>query len=118
MKLYSNTALIRSAVVCDDDQIRSSLVFLNAWPGGGIAERKFLGKRSLSAGYRGASAAARLPINIIPLCMAATQVWLMAMTPKTATHAAAHRHVHAADLSIICYNFAALCIILHCTKSF
>src|SRR5437667_5180619 len=23
------------------------------------------------------------PINIIPLCMAATQVWLMAMTPKT-----------------------------------
>src|SRR5213076_3148814 len=24
-----------------------------------------------------------IPINIIPLCMAATQIWLMAMTPKT-----------------------------------
>ena len=23
------------------------------------------------------------PVNIIPLCMAATQIWLMAMTPKT-----------------------------------
>src|SRR5207245_9748236 len=24
-----------------------------------------------------------IPINIIPLCMAASQIWLMAMTPKT-----------------------------------
>ena len=23
------------------------------------------------------------PINILPLCMAATQIWLMHMTPKT-----------------------------------
>ena len=49
-----------------------------------------------------------LPINIIPLCMAATQIWLMAMTPKTGD--ATQRRVMMFTPLIflfICYNFAA-----------
>jgi len=56
----------------------------NAGAGGGIA------KREVSLGYKifQPDTVAHLPvldwpINIIPLCMAATQVWLMTMTPKT-----------------------------------
>ncbi len=48
------------------------------------------------------------PINIIPLCMAATQIWLMAMTPKTGD--ATQRRVMMFTPLIflfICYNFAA-----------
>src|SRR5881396_2740009 len=48
------------------------------------------------------------PINIIPLCMAATQIWLMAMTPKTGD--ATQRRVMMFMPLIflfICYNFAA-----------
>jgi YidC/Oxa1 family membrane protein insertase len=48
------------------------------------------------------------PVNIIPLCMAATQVWLMAMTPKTGD--ATQRRVMMFTPLIflfICYNFAA-----------
>jgi YidC/Oxa1 family membrane protein insertase len=49
-----------------------------------------------------------IPINIIPLCMAATQIWLMAMTPKTGD--ATQRRVMMFTPLIflfICYNFAA-----------
>ena len=49
-----------------------------------------------------------VPINIIPLCMAATQIWLMAMTPKTGD--ATQRRVMMFTPLIflfICYNFAA-----------
>jgi YidC/Oxa1 family membrane protein insertase len=48
------------------------------------------------------------PINIIPLCMAATQIWLMAMTPKTGD--ATQRRVMMFTPLIflfICYNFAS-----------
>jgi YidC/Oxa1 family membrane protein insertase len=48
------------------------------------------------------------PINILPLCMAATQVWLMQMTPKTGD--ATQRRVMMFTPLIfmfICYNFAA-----------
>ena len=48
------------------------------------------------------------PINIIPLCMGATQIWLMAMTPKTGD--ATQRRVMMFTPLIflyICYNFAA-----------
>jgi YidC/Oxa1 family membrane protein insertase len=48
------------------------------------------------------------PINIIPLCMAATQVWLMAMTPKTGD-ATQRRIMMFTPLMFLffCYNFAA-----------
>jgi YidC/Oxa1 family membrane protein insertase len=49
-----------------------------------------------------------VPINIIPLCMAATQIWLMQMTPKTGD--ATQRRVMMFTPLIflfICYNFAA-----------
>jgi len=48
------------------------------------------------------------PVNIIPLCMAGTQIWLMAMTPKTGD--ATQRRVMMFTPLIflfICYNFAA-----------
>lgn len=48
------------------------------------------------------------PINIIPLCMGATQIWLMAMTPKTGD--ATQRRVMMFTPLIflfICYNFAS-----------
>jgi YidC/Oxa1 family membrane protein insertase len=48
------------------------------------------------------------PINILPLCMAVTQVWLMQMTPKTGD--ATQRRVMMFTPLIfmfICYNFAA-----------
>jgi YidC/Oxa1 family membrane protein insertase len=48
------------------------------------------------------------PINIIPLCMAATQVWLMQMTPKTGD-ATQRRVMMFTPLIFLffCYNFAA-----------
>src|SRR5260370_39100503 len=47
------------------------------------------------------------PINIIPLCMAATQVWLMQMTPKTG-HATQRPVMMFTTLifSFVCYNLA------------
>jgi YidC/Oxa1 family membrane protein insertase len=49
-----------------------------------------------------------LPINIIPLCMAATQIWLMQMTPKTGD-ATQRRVMMFTPLIFLffCYNFAA-----------
>jgi YidC/Oxa1 family membrane protein insertase len=49
-----------------------------------------------------------LPINIIPLCMAATQVWLMAMTPKTGDPTQRRLAMFMPIVFLLfCYNFAA-----------
>ncbi|HME87754.1 MAG TPA: membrane protein insertase YidC [Chthoniobacterales bacterium] len=58
------------------------------------------------------------PINIIPLCMAATQIWLMAMTPKTGD--ATQRRVMMFTPLIflfICYNFAAALALYYTTQN-
>jgi len=48
------------------------------------------------------------PINIIPLCMAATQIWLMAMTPKTGDPTQRRIMMFMPLIFLfICYNFAA-----------
>ena len=48
------------------------------------------------------------PVNIIPLCMAATQVWLMAMTPKTGDPTQRRIMMFTPLIFLfICYNFAA-----------
>jgi YidC/Oxa1 family membrane protein insertase len=48
------------------------------------------------------------PVNIIPLCMAATQVWLMAMTPKTGDPTQRRVMMFMPLIFLfICYNFAA-----------
>ncbi len=48
------------------------------------------------------------PINIIPLCMAATQIWLMAMTPKTGDPTQRRIAMFMPLIFLfICYNFAA-----------
>jgi YidC/Oxa1 family membrane protein insertase len=48
------------------------------------------------------------PINIIPLCMAATQVWLMAMTPKTGDPTQRRMMMFTPLIFLFfCYNFAA-----------
>ena len=59
-----------------------------------------------------------IPINIIPLCMAASQIWLMAMTPKTGD--AAQRRVMMFTPLIflfICYNFAAALALYYTTQN-
>jgi YidC/Oxa1 family membrane protein insertase len=48
------------------------------------------------------------PVNIIPLCMAATQVWLMAMTPKTGDPTQRRVMMFTPLIFLFfCYNFAA-----------
>jgi YidC/Oxa1 family membrane protein insertase len=48
------------------------------------------------------------PVNIIPLCMAATQIWLMAMTPKTGDPTQRRIMMFTPLIFLfICYNFAA-----------
>jgi YidC/Oxa1 family membrane protein insertase len=48
------------------------------------------------------------PINIIPLCMAATQLWLMAMTPKTGDPTQRRIMMFTPLIFLFfCYNFAA-----------
>src|SRR6266480_487308 len=48
------------------------------------------------------------PINIIPLCMAATQIWLMQMTPKTGDPTQRRIMMFMPLIFLfICYNFAA-----------
>ena len=59
-----------------------------------------------------------VPINVIPLCMAATQIWLMAMTPKTGD--ATQRRVMMFTPLIflfICYNFAAALALYYTTQN-
>jgi YidC/Oxa1 family membrane protein insertase len=49
-----------------------------------------------------------LPVNVIPLCMAATQIWLMAMTPKTGDPTQRRVMMFTPLIFLfICYNFAA-----------
>ena len=58
------------------------------------------------------------PVNIIPLCMATTQIWLMAMTPKTGD--ATQRRVMMFTPLIflfICYNFAAALALYYTTQN-
>src|SRR5213596_3170932 len=86
-----------------------------------LRNAKFLWVRDLSqpdtvatlplAGYS-------IPINIIPLCMAASQIWLMAMTPKTGD--ATQRRVMMFTPLIflfICYNFAAALALYYTTQN-
>src|SRR3989441_1191987 len=48
------------------------------------------------------------PVNIIPLCMAATQIWLIAMTPKTGDPTQRRVMMFTPLIFLfICYNFAA-----------
>jgi YidC/Oxa1 family membrane protein insertase len=48
------------------------------------------------------------PVNILPLCMAATQVWLMQMTPKTGDPTQRRVMMFTPLIFMfICYNFAA-----------
>lgn len=48
------------------------------------------------------------PINIIPLCMAATQIWLMQMTPKTGDPMQRRMMMFTPLIFLFfCYNFAA-----------
>ncbi len=48
------------------------------------------------------------PVNIIPLCMAATQIWLMAMTPKSGDPTQRRVMMFMPLIFLfICYNFAA-----------
>jgi YidC/Oxa1 family membrane protein insertase len=59
-----------------------------------------------------------LPVNVIPLCMAASQIWLMAMTPKTGD--ATQRRVMMFTPLIflfICYNFAAALALYYTTQN-
>jgi len=58
------------------------------------------------------------PINIIPLCMAATQVWLMQMTPKTGD-ATQRRVMMFTPLIFLffCYNFAAALALYYTTQN-
>ena len=59
-----------------------------------------------------------IPINIIPLCMAVTQIWLMQMTPKTGD--ATQRRVMMFTPLIflfICYNFAAALALYYTTQN-
>ena len=58
------------------------------------------------------------PVNIIPLCMAASQIWLMQMTPKTGD--ATQRRVMMFTPLIflfICYNFAAALALYYTTQN-
>src|SRR5438874_6607877 len=58
------------------------------------------------------------PVNIIPLCMAVTQIWLMQMTPKTGD--ATQRRVMMFTPLIflfICYNFAAAPALYYTTQN-
>jgi YidC/Oxa1 family membrane protein insertase len=84
-----------------------------------LRNAKFLWVRDLSQ----PDTIAQLPgigwnINIIPLCMAATQIWLMAMTPKTGD--ATQRRVMMFTPLIflfICYNFAAALALYYTTQN-
>ena len=57
-------------------------------------------------------------INIIPLCMAATQLWLMQMTPKTGD-ATQRRVMMFTPLIFLffCYNFAAALALYYTTQN-
>jgi YidC/Oxa1 family membrane protein insertase len=58
------------------------------------------------------------PINIIPLCMAATQIWLMQMTPKTGDSTQRRIMMFTPLIFLfICYNFAAALALYYTTQN-
>jgi len=58
------------------------------------------------------------PVNIIPLCMAATQIWLMAMTPKTGDPTQRRVMMFTPLIFLfICYNFAAALALYYTTQN-
>ncbi|HST31474.1 MAG TPA: membrane protein insertase YidC [Chthoniobacterales bacterium] len=59
-----------------------------------------------------------VPINVIPLCMAASQIWLMAMTPKTGDPAQRRVMMFTPLIFLfICYNFAAALALYYTTQN-
>ena len=59
-----------------------------------------------------------IPINVIPLCMAASQIWLMAMTPKTGDPAQRRVMMFTPLIFLfICYNFAAALALYYTTQN-
>jgi len=59
-----------------------------------------------------------VPINVIPLCMAATQIWLMAMTPKTGDPTQRRVMMFTPLIFLfICYNFAAALALYYTTQN-
>ena len=59
-----------------------------------------------------------IPINVIPLCMAATQIWLMAMTPKTGDPTQRRVMMFTPLIFLfICYNFAAALALYYTTQN-
>jgi YidC/Oxa1 family membrane protein insertase len=58
------------------------------------------------------------PINIIPLCMAVTQIWLMQMTPKTGDSTQRRIMMFTPLIFLfICYNFAAALALYYTTQN-
>jgi YidC/Oxa1 family membrane protein insertase len=59
-----------------------------------------------------------VPINVIPLCMAASQIWLMAMTPKTGDPTQRRVMMFTPLIFLfICYNFAAALALYYTTQN-
>jgi YidC/Oxa1 family membrane protein insertase len=59
-----------------------------------------------------------VPINIIPLCMGATQIWLMQMTPKTGDPTQRRIMMFTPLIFLfICYNFAAALALYYTTQN-
>src|SRR6266536_2493167 len=93
--------------------------FQNAWSGSGIAKREIsVGKRPFPAGYSGAFANTRLADQYHSAVHGCDTDLAYGDDAKDGRpNAAAHRHVHAADLSIYLLQFCrSFGIVLHCTK--
>ena len=90
----------------------------NARPGGRVAKLCILvGEGSFPTRHRGAFVLG-CPINVIPLCMAATQIWLMAMTPKTGDPTQRRVMMFTPLIFLfICYNFAAALALYYTTQN-
>ena len=59
-----------------------------------------------------------VPVNVIPLCMAATQIWLMQMTPKTGDPTQRRVMMFTPLIFLfICYNFAAALALYYTTQN-
>ncbi|HEV3393847.1 MAG TPA: membrane protein insertase YidC [Chthoniobacterales bacterium] len=59
-----------------------------------------------------------VPVNVIPLCMAASQIWLMAMTPKTGDPTQRRVMMFTPLIFLfICYNFAAALALYYTTQN-
>src|SRR2546423_15580367 len=59
-----------------------------------------------------------VPVNVIPLCMAASQIWLMQMTPKTGDPTQRRVMMFTPLIFLfICYNFAAALALYYTTQN-